>query len=153
MKEHFMRMAIAQAKEALKIDEVPIGAVIVKGDEVIAAAYNSKEQDKCALKHAELIAIERASRAIGDWRLNGCDIYVTLEPCPMCAGAIINARMDNLFFGAYDYKAGCCGTLYNIPQDERFNHRVQVEGGILQEECGGLLSDFFKTKRGRKKEL
>lgn len=144
-----MRLAIAKAKEALQEDEVPIGAVIVRGDEIISSAFNSKEKDKIATKHAEIIAIEEASKIIGDWRLNGCDIYVTLEPCPMCAGAIINARLDNLYFGAYDYKAGCCGTLYNIPEDNRFNHCTKVTGSIMKDECAKLLSDFFKNKRNK----
>ena len=147
MKEKFMKMAIKQALVGQALDEVPIGAVIVKDGKVIAKAHNLKEKKSCANYHAEMVAIAKACKKIGDWRLMGCDIYVTLEPCAMCAGALINARIDNIYFGAYDPKAGCCGTLYNLPEDGRFNHRPQVEGGILQEQCANLLSEFFKTKR------
>lgn len=147
MKEKFMKMAIKQALVGQALDEVPIGAVIVKDGKVIAKAHNLKEKKSCANYHAEMVAIAKACKKIGDWRLTGCDIYVTLEPCAMCAGALINARIDNIYFGAYDPKAGCCGTLYNLPEDGRFNHRPQVEGGILQEQCANLLSEFFKTKR------
>lgn len=147
MKEKFMKIAIKQALVGQALDEVPIGAVIVKDGKVIAKAHNLKEKKSCANYHAEMVAIAKACRKIGDWRLTGCDIYVTLEPCAMCAGALINARIDNIYFGAYDPKAGCCGTLYNLPEDRRFNHRPQVEGGILQEQCANLLSEYFKTKR------
>ena len=147
MKEKFMKMAIKQALVGQALDEVPIGAVIVKDGKVIAKAHNLKEKKNCANYHAEMVAIAKACRKIGDWRLTGCDIYVTLEPCAMCAGALINARIDNIYFGAYDPKAGCCGTLYNLPEDRRFNHRPQVEGGSLQEQCAYLVSEYFKTKR------
>lgn len=147
MDEKFMSKALELAKEAIRHDEVPIGAVIVYDGEIIAEAHNMKEQDNCAISHAEIVAIKRATKALNSWRLYGCDIYVTLEPCPMCAGALINSRIDNIYFGAYDEKAGCCGTLYNLPEDKRFNHRPNVKGGILAVECAELLSDYFKSKR------
>lgn len=146
MDEKFMIRAIELAKEAAEIDEVPVGAVIVKDGRIIAEANNMKERDGCAVSHAEIVAVKRAA-AVAGWRLIGCDIYVTLEPCAMCAGALINSRIDNIYFGAYDPKAGCCGTLYNLPADKRFNHRPKVRGGILEKECAALLSGYFKTKR------
>lgn len=147
-----MRRAIEVAKQGEKYDEVPIGCVVVSGDRIIAEAHNRKEEKKSALCHAEMLALSDAAEKIGDWRLYGCDVYVTLEPCAMCAGAMINSRVDNVYFGAYDQKAGCCGTLYNLPSDARFNHRPGVEGGILEEECGRLLSEFFQKKRVQKKK-
>ena len=144
-----MKAALHQAKLAVRHREVPVGAVIVKDGEIIAKAYNRQERSGCANFHAEMVAIEKACRAVGDWRLTGCDIYVTLEPCPMCAGALINARIDNIYFGAYDPKAGCCGTLYDLPEDKRFNHRPRVTGGIMAQECGAILKDFFKEHRTR----
>jgi len=147
MQEKFMREAIKQAKKAALLAEVPVGAVIVKGGKIIARAYNKRRNPHDATGHAEIAAIKKACRKTGDFRLTGCDIYVTLEPCAMCAGACINSRIENIFFGAYDEKAGCCGTLYNLPADPRFNHRSQVAGEILHEECAKLLSDFFRAKR------
>ncbi len=147
MEEKFMTQAIKIAVKGLKYDEVPIGAVIVKDGEIIARAHNKKETKDCAVAHAEIIAIQQAVKKVGNWRLHGCDIYVTLEPCPMCAGALINSRIDGIYFGAYDPKAGCCGTLYNLPEDERFNHRCKVQGGIMEKECAELLSNYFKQKR------
>lgn len=147
MDEKYMMKAIELAKQAIKYDEVPIGAVIVCNGKVIAEAFNMKEHDNCAVSHAEIVAIKLATKKLNSWRLHGCDIYVTLEPCAMCAGALINSRIDNIYFGAYDEKAGCCKTLYNLPEDKRFNHRANVVGGILEKECGQLLSDFFKGKR------
>jgi tRNA(adenine34) deaminase len=148
----FMERAIELAKKAAKLDEVPIGAVIVFDGKIIAEAHNQKEEKNCALYHAETVAIEKAVEHLKSWRLIGCDIYVTLEPCAMCAGALINSRIDNIYFGAYDQKAGCCGTLYNLPQDSRFNHRPNVLGGIMEKECIELLSNFFKAKRKNKSE-
>ena len=139
-----------QAKLAAKYREIPVGAVIVKEGQIIAKAHNRKEIRGCANYHAEIVAIDKACKKLGDWRLTGCDIYVTLEPCPMCAGALINARIDNIYFGAYDPKSGCCGTLYNLPSDPRFNHRAGVIGGIMEEECVALLRKFFKEQRERK---
>lgn len=147
MEEKFMTQAIKVAIKGLEYDEVPIGAVIVKDGKIIARAHNKKEEKNCAVAHAEILAIQQAVKKVGNWRLHGCDIYVTLEPCPMCAGALINSRIDGIYFGAYDQKAGCCGTLYNLPTDERFNHRCKVQGGIMEKECAELLSNYFKQKR------
>ncbi len=142
-----MRLAIKEAQKAEMIDEVPIGAVIVKDGKVIARAHNKKESKNQATRHAEIEAIEKATKKVNNWWLEDCDIYVTLEPCAMCAGALINSRLRNIYFGAYDKKAGCCGSLYNLPVDVRFNHRLRVEGGILEEECASLLTNYFKKKR------
>ena len=150
-REYFMKKAIAAAKRAAKRDEVPVGAVIVKDGEVIAVAGNRKERENCAVYHAEIVAIKKACRKLDNWYLDGCEMYVTLEPCPMCAGALINSRLDKLYFGAYDPKAGCCGSLCNLVEDGRFNHTLKVEGGILKEECAALLSDYFKQKRALNK--
>ncbi|MEG1608357.1 MAG: nucleoside deaminase [Clostridia bacterium] len=147
---YFMSLAMIEAKKAAKKDEIPVGAIIVCGEKVVAKAYNLKEKKQCSNYHAEMVAIRRACKKLRTWRLNGCDIYVTLEPCPMCSGALINARVDNIYFGAYDSKAGCCGTLYNLPTDQRFNHRPNVVGGIMAQECGDLLSEYFKEKRKKK---
>lgn len=146
-KNKFMQLALKEARKAALINEVPVGAVIVKDGKVIARGYNVKEKKKNSIYHAEIVALEKACKKVGDWRLNDCDIFVTMEPCPMCAGALINARIGNIFFGAYDERAGCCGTLYDLPSDSRFNHRPNVEGGILQEECAQVLVDYFKQKR------
>lgn len=143
----FMKLAIKEAKKAELVDEVPIGAVIVKDGKVIARAHNKKETKNQATRHAEIEAIEKATKKVNNWWLEDCDIYVTLEPCAMCAGALINSRLRNIYFGAYDKKAGCCGSLYNLPEDTRFNHRLKVEGGILEEECASLLTNYFKKKR------
>ena len=145
--EFFMRQAILLAQKAASLDEVPVGAVIVQNDKVIARAYNTKNKKKDALLHAEISALRKAQKKLGDWHLNDCDLFVTLEPCPMCAGACINTRLRTIYFGAYDEKAGCCGTLYNLPQDTRFNHRPNVVGGVLEQECSTLLTQFFKNKR------
>ena len=147
MEEKFMKQALIEARKAYGKDEVPIGAVIVKDGKVIARGHNTRQQTQNAANHAEMIAIQKACKKVGSWRLCDCDLYVTLEPCPMCAGACINSRLNAVYFGAYDAKAGCAGTLYNLPEDERFNHRLKVEGGILQQECVKILSDFFKQKR------
>lgn len=146
----FMQMALKQAQIAYKKDEVPIGCVIVKDDVVIAKGYNKKITKNSALLHAEIVALKKAQKKLNDWHLNDCTLYVTLEPCPMCAGACINTRIKKIVFGAPDPKAGCCGTLYNLAQDARFNHRPQVVGGVLWQECGQILSNFFKSKRKEK---
>jgi len=151
MKEKFMAEAIKQAKKAALIDETPVGAVIVLDDKIIARGYNKRETKKNALMHAEIIAIDKACKKIGAWRLSECDMYVTLEPCPMCSGAIINSRIKKLYFGAYDKKAGCCGSVANLFEEGMFNHDVEVEGGIRCEECGSILSEFFKDLRERKR--
>lgn len=151
--ERFMALAIAEAKKAEAIGEVPIGAVIVKDGAVLAAGYNKRELLQEPTAHAELMAIEQASRKLGTWRLSGCTLYVTLEPCPMCAGAIVLSRIDRLVYGASDPKAGCAGTLMNLVQEERFNHRAEVEAGVLSERCSAMLSDFFRKLRERKKKM
>ena len=150
--EFFMKKAIMQAKAAGKKGEVPIGAVVVKDGKIIARAHNLRESKKDPTAHAEILALQRAAKKLGGWRLFDCTLYVTLEPCPMCAGAIINARLDEVVFGAYDPKAGCCGTLYNLPTDDRFNHRPKVTGDVLNTECAQLLSDFFKQRRQMQKD-
>lgn len=147
MDKVFMTLAIKQAKIAAKMDEVPVGCVIVKDGEVIAKAHNSKEKKNCANFHAEMVAIERATKKLNNWYLEGCELYVTLEPCIMCSGAIINSRLKSVYFGAYDPKAGAVESLYSILSDKRLNHTVEFQGGIMEKECALLLSDFFKEKR------
>ncbi len=146
----FMKKAIARAKAASRAGEVPIGAVIVKDGKVIATGRNMKETKKNALLHAELVAIDRACKKTGAWRLEGCTLYVTMEPCPMCAGAIVNSRIARVVFGCYDKKAGVYGSVMNL-HDYPFNHYYEVEGGVLETECAMLLSDFFAELRVRKK--
>lgn len=143
----FMREALALAKKAAELGEVPVGAVVVNSEGiVIADAYNLRENKKSVIAHAEIIAIEQACRKLGDWRLSGCTLYVTLEPCPMCAGAIVNSRISRVVFGAYDMQAGCCGSVINF-NAYPFNHAFEIEGGVLEEECSAILADFFKNKR------
>lgn len=144
--ESFMRLALRQAAKAAEIDEVPVGAVIVREGKVIARAHNRRETGKNPCAHAELLAIERAAKKLGGWRLPGCQLYVTLEPCPMCAGAIINARVEEVYFGAYDKKAGCLGSICDLSALP-FNHHPAVQGGILQEECAQVLKAYFRGKR------
>lgn len=151
MEMKFMKEALKQAKKAAAIGETPIGAVIVRDGEIIARGYNKRETKKNALLHAEIIAVDRACKKLGGWRLPGCDMYVTLEPCPMCAGAIVNARIENVYFGAYDYKSGCAGSKTDLFAPGLFNHDVNVTGGVMEEECSALLSDFFRTLRNKKK--
>lgn len=146
----FMKEALKQAKKAGKIGEVPIGCVIVQNDTIIARGYNRRNTDKTTLAHAELLAIKKASKAVGDWRLEDCTLYVTLEPCQMCAGAIVQARMKRVVAGAMNPKAGCAGSVLNLLQVERFNHQVEFTQGILGEECSALLQTFFKELRKRK---
>ncbi|GIO35062.1 tRNA-specific adenosine deaminase [Paenibacillus albilobatus] len=147
--ERWMKEAIAEAKRAEAIGEVPIGAVIVRGDEIIGRGYNLRETSQDATAHAEIVAIREASQAIGAWRLLDCRLYVTLEPCPMCAGAIVQSRIPQVIFGTGDPKAGCAGTLMNLLQEPRFNHRTEVVSGILQEECASMLTQFFRKLRGK----
>ncbi|MBS2967235.1 tRNA adenosine(34) deaminase TadA [Metabacillus sp. KIGAM252] len=149
--EWFMKLAIEEAKKAEAVQEVPIGAVIVREGEVVSAAHNLRETEQRAIAHAEILAIDEACRKLGTWRLEGATLYVTLEPCPMCAGAIVLSRVERVVFGAPDPKGGCAGTLMNLLQEERFNHQVEVEEGVLREECGKLLSNFFRQLRERKK--
>lgn len=148
--EKWMKEAIKQAKKAAQKDEVPIGCVIVKDDQIIARAYNKREMKQCSTAHAEILAIEKACKKLGSWRLEDCDLYVTLEPCPMCSGAIIQSRIRNVIFGAYDPKGGCMGSNMNINDVRGFNHYPDIEVGILQDECSRLLKDFFKAKRKKK---
>lgn len=150
--EYFMREALKQAKKAIKLGEVPIGCVIVYEDQIIGRGYNRRNTDKNTLSHAEITAINRASKKMGDWRLEGCTLYVTLEPCQMCAGAIIQSRITRVVMGAMNPKAGCGGSILNILEMEAFNHQAQVERGILQEECSAILQQFFKELRIRNKE-
>lgn len=144
--EKYMEYAIAQARLAEEMDEVPVGAVIVLNDEIIAAAHNTREMDQNPAAHAEMTAILSAAKQLNCWRLLDCTLYVTLEPCPMCAGAIINSRIPRVVFGAYDPKAGAFGTMYDLAEG-RLNHTPQITGGVLREECARLLSDYFKAKR------
>lgn len=144
-----MGQALAEANKAALIGEVPIGAVIVREDKVIGRGYNRRETDKDPTAHAEVIAIREASKHLGGWRLTGCEIYVTIEPCPMCAGAMVMARIDRLVYGSPDYKAGAVETLYQIPTDSRLNHRMEVHGGIRAEECSAVISKFFKELRSK----
>jgi len=148
--EYWMREAIRLAREAERIGEVPIGAVIVRNGQAIGRGYNRRETDRDPTAHAEMIAIREASAALGAWRLLGCTLYVTLEPCPMCAGAILQARVERVVYGAPDPKAGCVGTLMDLLQDPRFNHRAAWQSGLLQEECAELLTGFFRRLRGSK---
>ncbi|MGJ9460260.1 tRNA adenosine(34) deaminase TadA [Oceanobacillus sp. CF4.6] len=149
--EIFMRAAIEEAKRAWILDEVPIGAVIVHEDEIVARGFNLRESLQTTLSHAELIAIQQANTKTGSWRLEDCTLYVTLEPCPMCAGAIVQSRMKRVVYGAPDPKAGCAGTLMNLLDEPRFNHQVEVTKGILKDECASLLKEFFRELRNRKK--
>lgn len=146
----YMREAIKQAGKAKEVHEVPIGAVIVYRDEIIATGYNVREISQKTLSHAELFAIEEANRKIGSWRLEDCTLYVTLEPCPMCAGALVQSRIKRVVFGAPDPKAGCASTLMNLLQDERFNHQADVTGGVLEAECSAMLTAFFRELRQKK---
>jgi tRNA(adenine34) deaminase len=150
--EYWMWKAVEEAEKAAKIGEVPIGAVIVKNGELISSAYNLREVEQRAVAHAELLAIDKACKALNTWRLTDCTLYVTLEPCAMCSGAIVLSRIDRVVYGASDPKGGCAGTLMNLLEEERFNHQVEVINGVMQEECGTLLSSFFKELRKRKKE-
>ncbi len=145
-KVHYMNRALELAREAFDDGEVPVGAVIVRDDEIIAEGRNRREKEKNALLHAETDAINNACKKLGGWRLWNCEIYVTLEPCPMCAGAIINAHIPKVYFGAYDFKNGSCGSITNL-FEMPYNFKPEYEGGILQEECSQLLKDFFKTLR------
>lgn len=147
----FMKEAIGEARKAGEIGEVPIGAVIVLNGQIISRAYNLRETEQSSVAHAEILAIQEACGKLGTWRLEGAELYVTLEPCPMCAGAIMLSRIKRVIYGAADPKGGCAGTFMNILQDERFNHQSEVVSGLLGDECGSLLSDFFRELRERKK--
>ena len=149
--EKFMKAAITQARKAYAIDEVPIGCVIVQNDKIIARGYNRRNIDKNTLAHAELSAIRKASKKTGDWRLEDCTMYVTLEPCQMCAGAIVQSRMKRVVIGSMNAKAGCAGSILNLLQMQQFNHQVEITRGVRAEECSQMLSQFFRELRERKK--
>ena len=148
MKEKFMRRAMNYARKAAEKGEVPVGAVIVKDGKIIASGYNKREEKKNALMHAEMIAIDRACKKLGAWRLEECELYVTLEPCPMCAGAVANARIKKVYFGAYDTKMGAVSSVIDLSK-YNFNNHFEAEGGILKDECAFLLSNFFKKLRNK----
>lgn len=150
--EKYMKEAIKQAKKAYRLWEVPIGCVIVYEDKIIARAYNRRNTDKSTLAHAEITAIKRAAKVMGDWRLEGCTMYVTLEPCQMCAGALVQSRITKVVIGSMNPKAGCAGSILDMFQMEQFNHQIETEKGILKEECSEMLSSFFKELRKKKKE-
>ena len=149
--EKFMKAAITQARKAYAIDEVPIGCMIVQNDKIIARGYNRRNIDKNTLAHAELSAIRKASKKTGDWRLEDCTMYVTLEPCQMCAGAIVQSRMKRVVIGSMNAKAGCAGSILNLLQMQQFNHQVEITRGVREEECSQMLSQFFRELRERKK--
>ncbi len=149
---HYMKEAYRQAKKAYAIGEVPIGCVIVKDQQIVARGYNRRNTDKNTLSHAELIAIRRASKKLGDWRLEGCTLYVTLEPCQMCSGAIVQSRLDRVVIGSMNPKAGCAGSVLNLLQMEEFNHQVEITAHVYEEQCSEMLSDFFRKLRIKNKK-
>ena len=150
--EKYMRAALREAKKAYNNKEVPIGCVIVYEGKIIGRGYNRRNTDKNTLNHAEITAIKKASKYLGDWRLEGCSMYVTLEPCQMCAGACVQARIDKVFIGCMSPKSGCAGSVINLLQMEEFNHQVEIETGLLQDECSNMLTGFFEELRIRNKE-
>ncbi|MBS5794189.1 MAG: tRNA adenosine(34) deaminase TadA [Clostridiales bacterium] len=143
----FMKEAYKEAIKAYDINEVPIGCVIVYNNNIIARGYNKRNSEKNSLKHAEIIAIDKACNVLGDWRLEGCTLFVTVEPCPMCAGAILQSRIDTVVFGTKNNKAGCCGSILNLLDNKNFNHTVKIIDGILLEDCSMLMKKFFKKLR------
>lgn len=149
--ESFMKQAVKQAKKAYDKLETPIGCVIVHEDKIIARGYNKRNMKKNTLAHAEVLAINKASKVLGDWRLEDCTMYVTLEPCPMCAGAIVQARIPRVVIGSMNPKAGCAGSVLNLLQQDGLNHQVEVTKGVLAEECSGLMTSFFRELRKKKK--
>lgn len=150
--EKYMKEALKQAKKAAAIGEVPIGCVIVHQDKIIARGYNRRNTEKSTLAHAEIIAIKKAGKKLGDWRLEGCTMYVTLEPCPMCAGAVVQARIPRVVIGAMNPKAGCAGSIINLLQERQFNHMAEKTTGVLLEECSSIMKEFFKDLREKKKK-
>ena len=152
MDKYFMNQALKEARKALEIGEVPIGAVIVKDEEIIASGYNKREILKNPLAHAEIIAIDKASEKLDSWRLLDCTMYVTIEPCIMCAGAIVNSRVERLVIGSMDPKMGACGSIVDLVRNEKFNHRVDLTKGVLEDQCSKIMKDFFKKLRQRKKK-
>ena len=152
--EDFMRLALLEAQKAYELEEVPIGAVLVdEQGQVVASGHNMREIWHDATAHAELIAIQEACRKLGRWRLSGLTLYVTIEPCPMCAGAIVMSRVDRVVYGSTDAKAGACESVFNIPGNETLNHRPEIRAGVLQEECAGIMKRFFKERREKNKQL
>jgi tRNA(adenine34) deaminase len=149
---YYMELALKEAKKAAEIGEVPIGAVLVKDEKILARAHNLREVEQRAIAHAELLAIDEACKKTGAWRLEGTTLYVTLEPCPMCAGAIVLSRVNRVVYGAADPKGGCAGTLMNLLQEDRFNHQCEVIPGVKEEACREILSTFFKNLRDRKRK-
>ena len=147
--EKFMKAALKEAQKAYDLGEVPIGCVIVRDKKIIARGYNRRNTDKNTLSHAEITAIRKASRKVGDWRLEGCTLYVTLEPCQMCAGALVQSRIDRAVIGCMSPKSGCAGSVLNLLQNEQFNHQVEIKTGVLEEACSKILSDFFVHLRER----
>lgn len=152
MHEEFMKIALTEAKKAFNKEEVPVGAVIVQNGKVIAKAHNLKETKNDTTCHAEILAIQKASKKLKKWRLTDCEMYVTLEPCSMCAGALINCRLKKLYIGTMDTKTGACGSVLNLLRDYKFNHIVEIETGILRQDCEKILKDFFKFLRKRRKD-
>lgn len=150
--EKFMKKALHQARRAAAIGEIPIGCVIVRDGKVIARGFNQRRSKKTTLAHAEMTAIDKASRKLGDWRLEGCTMYVTLEPCQMCSGALVQSRIDRVVIGTMNPKAGCAGSILNLLRMPEFNHQVEITTGVLQEECSRILQDFFKDLRVRVRE-
>ena len=151
--EKYMKAALREAKKAYALEEVPIGCVIVQQDKIIARGYNRRNTDKNTLAHAEIAAIKKASKKTGDWRLEDCTMYVTLEPCQMCAGAIVQSRLGKVVIGSMNPKAGCAGSILNLLQMKEFNHQVEMEKGVLEEECSEMLSAFFRELREKKKAV
>jgi len=149
-KEYFMKEALKEAKKAYDKLEVPVGVVIVKDNKIIARSYNQKEEKNSPIKHAEIIAIEKACKKLNNWRLNECDMYVTLEPCPMCAGAIVNSRMRKIYIGVPQQKTGACGSKINVIEEYKSETKIDVEFGVLQEKCLNILQDFFKELRKKR---
>ena len=148
----FMEEAIELARQAGKAGEIPVGSVVVRDGKILGRGLNTRESRRDPTLHAEIMALREAAHAIGNWRLENCTLYVTLEPCPMCAGALVQARIPELVFGCEDPKAGACGTLYDIPRDSRLNHRILVRKGILREECARILRDFFQARRQQRRD-
>lgn len=153
MHENYMKLAIQEAKKAWEMDEVPIGAIVVYKGEVIGSGHNLRENDQSPIAHAEMIAIQEAAKHLNSWRLEETTLYATLEPCVMCSGAIVMSRIPHVVYGATDPKGGCSGSLMNLIEDTRFNHRATVERGILEQECGDMLRNFFREKRNLKKQI
>lgn len=146
-----MRAALREARKANEKGEIPVGAVVVKDGKIIARGYNKKEERGCAVEHAEIVAIRKACKKLGDWRLNDCDLYVTLEPCAMCAGALVNSRIRKVFYGTPDVRFGACGSVYNIHSDGLLNHSFEAASGLCKDECLGILQEFFKKLRDKPK--